>query len=242
MRTILSRRDALKAAGVGALSLSMGSLGGRSGRVRAQEPQAGDAPLPYEHAPLPYDYDALEPQISEEILRIHHGRHHAGYVSGLNATLAGLEKARAEEDYSDIRALSRDLSFNCAGHVLHVLYWESMTPGGSPLPGGDFQDAVESNFGSFQGLTAQFAAASVNVEANGWGLLGYEPLGRRLLVLQVENHQKLTTWGLMPLMTCDVWEHAYYLQYQHRRAEYVERFMELVDWAAVAERYEKASA
>ncbi len=238
MHSHLTRRDAIKAAGLGALSLTLGGFARRDGGVAAQEPGELQGPLPYEHAPLPYAYDALEPQISEEILRIHHGRHHAGYVNGLNAVLDRLQQARAEGDFSDIRALSRDLSFNCAGHVLHVLYWESMTPGGSLLPEGAFREAVERNFGSFRSMREQFVAASVGVEANGWGLLGYEPLGRRLLVLQVENHQKLTTWGLMPLMTCDVWEHAYYLQYQHRRAEYVEHFMEIVDWAGVAERYD----
>lgn len=236
----LSRRDAMKS--MGALSLSIGSLGGlRAGAAAApQEPAKNSRPLAYEHDPLPYDYDALEPQLSADILRVHHGRHHAGYVSGLNSTLDKLGQARAEGDYSDIRALSRDLSFNCAGHLLHVLYWESMVPGGSAVPDGAFKESAERNFGSFQALKEHFVAASVSVEANGWGLLGYEPVGKRLMVLQVENHQKLTTWGFIPLMTCDVWEHAYYLQYQHRRSDYVEKFLEVVDWEGVAERYRNA--
>ncbi len=231
----------MKAIGTGTLAASLGNiwtgtaLAGNGGNN--SEPQG---PVNYELPPLSYAYDALEPQIDEQIVRIHHGRHHNSYVGGLNSTLQGIERAREQGDYSNIRALSRDLVFNCAGHVLHVLYWNSMTPGGSQLPAGAFRDAIERDFGSVEKLKEHFVAATVGVEANGWGLLGFEPLGRRLMVLQVENHQKLTTWDFRPIMTCDVWEHAYYLQYKNRRGEYVDRFMEIVDWQAAAERYDRA--
>jgi len=236
----LTRRDAMKTLGAGALATGFGNFIVGNVGVEAAEPPLQDSPLPYELGTLPYPHDGLEPQISEEILQIHHSRHHAAYVEGLNATLEKLEQVRSEGDFSDIRALSRDLAFNGAGHVLHVLYWNSMTPGGSSMPAGSFRNAVERDFGSVEKLQDHFVAASVAVEANGWGLLGFEPVGRRLMVLQIENHQRLTTWGFIPLMTCDVWEHAYYLQYQNRRAEYVNNFMEIIDWPAVAERYDDA--
>ncbi len=236
----LTRRDAMKAVGTGTFAAAFGNLMLGNAAAEANEAPVQDMPIPYELGALPYPHDGLEPQISEKILQIHHSRHHAAYVDGLNSTLEKLDQARSDDDYSDIRSLSRNLAFNGAGHMLHVLYWNSMTPGGSAMPEGSFRDAVVRDFGSIEKLEDHFVAASIGVEANGWGLLGFEPLGQRLLVLQVENHQKLTTWGFIPLMTCDVWEHAYYLQYQNRRAEYVNNFMEIIDWAAVAERYYNA--
>lgn len=240
MLSSLTRRSAIKAMGAGTLAASFGNLwtGAALGEDAGPDSEP-KGPLDYELPPLNYAYDGLEPQIDEQILRIHHGRHHNGYVNGLNSTLQKIEGAREKSDYSNIRALSRDLVFNCAGHVLHVLYWNSMTPGGSELPAGAFRNAIDRDFGSVEKLKQHFAAAAVGVEANGWGLLGFEPLGRRLMVLQVENHQKLTTWDFRPILTCDVWEHAYYLQYKNRRGEYVNRFMELIDWSAAAERYDK---
>lgn len=236
----LSRRDLVKSIGLGALALSVGGRAlAADGGLREDGPaeQAAE-PVAYALPALPYGYDALEPQIEERVLRIHHQAHHAAYVKGLNATLEKLEKARAAGDFSEIKALSRDLAFHGSGHVLHSLYWQSMRPGGTE-PEGDLLAAINRDFGSFESFKAQFLAASKAVEGNGWGVLAFEPVGRRLLVLQSEVHQNLAIWGAVPLMVCDVWEHAYYLQYQNRRAEYVDNFFNLVDWSAVAERYRK---
>ena len=194
----------------------------------------------YELPPLPYPYHALKPIIPEVVLRVHHQEHHAGYVKGLNRTLKLLAAARADGDYKYIRALSRDLAFYGSGHVLHSLYWASMTPGGSTLADGALRGAIVRDFGSFKTFRAQFIAATNAVEGSGWGMLAYEPAGERLVILQVENHQYLTFHGVVPLMVCDVWEHAYYLKYKNRRAYYVENFFKIIDWASVEKRYAAA--
>jgi Fe-Mn family superoxide dismutase len=198
------------------------------------------APKTYELPKLPYAYDALAPAISAEILQLHHDKHHAAYVNGLNAALQKLEDARAKSDFALVKALSRDVAFHGSGHVLHTLYWNSMKPGGSGDPTGGLLEAVEHSFSSYAAFKAQFIAASKEVEASGWAVLAREPMADRLLILQCEKHQNLTVWGVQPLMVCDVWEHAYYLQYQNRRADYVEAFYKLIDWPATAKRYEAA--
>ncbi len=229
-----SRRDALKAIGVGAAALAMGDF------ASAQDAGGGAAgPVPYELPKLPYAYDALAPALEERVLRTHHEKHHAAYVKGLNATLEKLEKARTAGDMSTIKALSRDLAFHGSGHVLHSLYWLSMTPAKAAPPCGVFAAGVIRDFGSADALSKQFAAAAKDVEGSGWAVLAWEPLGRRLLVLQAEKHQDLAIWGVTPLMVCDVWEHAYYAQYLNNRAAYVDAFMALVDWNATAARYER---
>ena len=229
----ISRRTMMKTVGIGTAALAMG--GGP--RAMAASEKVAPAQVAYELPPLPYPCGALAPAIAEEILRVHHDKHHAGYVKGLNATLEKLKEARAAKDASNITALCRDLAFHGSGHVLHALYWESMKPGGSAPPSGGLGDALERCFGSFAAFRDQFLAATKKVEASGWGILAYEPLGRRLLILQAEKHQNLTIWGVRPLLVCDVWEHAYYLQYKNDRGGYVDRFFEIIDWPAVEGRY-----
>jgi len=239
MSGVMSRRDMMKSAGMGALMAAMGSDTKRP--VRRSRPMPATN-VPYKLPPLPYSYDALAPGIEETVVRLHHDKHHAGYVKGLNATLDKLAEARTSGDMSQIKDLSRNLAFHGSGHALHTLYWESMTPGGSPEPGGTLREAIERDFGSFAACRDQFLTAAKKVEASGWGVLAYEPMGRRLLILQAEKHQNLTIWGVAPLLVCDVWEHAYYMQYQNRRAEYVDKFAELIDWAEVERRHRTAAS
>ena len=194
----------------------------------------------YELPKLPYAYNALEPQIDEATVQLHHDKHHAGYVKNLNAVLKKLEDARGSGDFGNIRAISRDLAFNGSGAMLHALYWESMKPGGPAEPAGDFKKALEKDFGSVKACRDQFLAATRDVEASGWGVLAYEPVAMRMVILQAEKHQDLTIWGAVPLMVCDVWEHAYYLKYQNRRAEYVDAFAQLIDWAKTGQRWAAA--
>ena len=184
---------------------------------------------------LPYDYNALEPLYDEATVRLHHDKHHAAYVAGLNANLQKLVAARKDGKYEDVKALSRNVAFHGSGHVLHTLFWHSMKPGGAK-PDGAFAKAVVESFGSVEAMQAQFAAATKDVEASGWGVLAHEPIAEKLLVLQAERHQDLTIWGVTPLLVCDVWEHAYYLKYQNRRAEWVDAFMKLANWDFAAAR------
>jgi len=236
MRQEMGRRDLMRSLGIGALALTTGGLTAELGC--AAPPTGGGA---YELPPLPYGYDALAPAIDERILRIHHQKHHAGYVRGLNATLAALAKAREAGDMAAVQALSRKLAFHGSGHVLHTLYWNSMKPGEPTKPAGALAAALDRDFGSPVKFLAHFAAASKAVAGSGWGILVHEPVGNRLLVLQVENHENLTIWGTTPLLVCDVWEHAYYLQYANKRGDYVDAFCQIIDWPAVARRYAAAT-
>ena len=237
MSETLTRRNTLYSFGAGALALATGS----TPKEGSEPKEAAGGPVAYTLAPLPYAYNALEPVLSEQILRIHHGKHHAGYVKKLNGALHELAAARATGDLSAIKALSRALAFAGSGHVLHALYWNSMTPGAGVEPEGALAEALERDFGSKDAFGAQFAAAAKKAEGSGWAVLGFEPMGKRLLVLQAEKHQNLTIWGIVPILVCDVWEHAYYPQYQNRRSDYVDAFMTLVDWKAVSGRLAEAT-
>lgn len=239
---VLSRRNVLKmstAAAAAAMAPSVlaqehpsGGSAMQSMNVFAGTYQNGKYTLP----DLPYGYDALEPFYDEQTLRIHHDKHHAGYVNGLNKTLAKIADVRQAGDYASIKALSRDLAFNGSGHILHTLFWHSMKPAGQnhEMPG-ELQSAFEAGFGSVDAGRAQFAAATKAVEASGWGVLAYEPVSQKLIVLQCEKHQNLTIWGVEPILVCDVWEHAYYLKYQNNRGQWVDNFMQLANWPFAAE-------
>jgi Fe-Mn family superoxide dismutase len=188
---------------------------------------------------LPYAYDALEPFIDKETVTLHHDKHHAAYVAGFNATLKKLAEAREKGDYSAVKTLERDLAFHGAGAVLHSLYWEGLCPKAeSKEPtGGKFLDRVKVDFGGLDKLKAEMGAAAKTVEGSGWAVLAWDAVGKQLLVTQVENHQKLVVPGYVPLYVIDVWEHAYYLRYQNRRAEYVDGIWNIVNWAAVEKKF-----
>ena len=188
---------------------------------------------------LPYDYKALEPLYDAKTLEIHHTKHHAGYVKGLNTTLDKLAAARKSGDYGAVTALSRDLAFHGSGHVLHCLFWNSMTPEGLKTPE-MLAVAMKDSFGSVEAGQAQFAAATKAVEGSGWGVLAYGPVSDKLFILQCEKHQNLAVWGVVPLLVCDVWEHAYYLLYQNRRPDWVDAFMKLANWEFAAQRLAEA--
>ena len=186
---------------------------------------------------LPYGYDALEPLYDQQTLKIHHDKHHAKYVTNLNTAVSKLQEARKSGDFSSIQAISNDLAFNGSGHILHTLFWHSMKPGGNEgqLPD-ELKTAFEESFGSVKNAQAHFSAATKAVEASGWGILVFEPIAQKLFVLQCEKHQNLTIWGVIPLLVCDVWEHAFYLKYQNDKAQWVDNFMKLANWDFAAER------
>jgi len=194
----------------------------------------------YELPDLPYDYDALEPAIDARIMELHHDKHHQGYVNGANAALEKLESMRSSGDFSDVKAVKRDLSFNLSGHVNHSIFWENMSPDGGGEPGGALADAIEADFGSVEAFMDDFAAASKAVEGSGWGMLVHDPVADKLMVVQAENHNNRAVQGSTPLLVLDVWEHAYYLQYENDRGSYVDNFWDVVDWDDVAARYDAA--
>jgi Fe-Mn family superoxide dismutase len=232
-----TRREMIEGFGLSVMALG---LGGLHSTANASD-KKGERPMVQGECkllPLPYAYDALEPWIDKETLTIHHDKHHAGYVKNFNITIRKLSEARASGDFSLIKHWSRELAFHGSGHVLHTLYWENMSPKGGGKPKGEILAAMEKSFGEFDLFKKQFAAATKAVEGSGWGIMALEPFRGYLVILQAEKHQDLTIWGVYPLLVCDVWEHAYYLKYQNRRAEYVENFFNLIHWPEVEKRYE----
>lgn len=190
---------------------------------------------------LPYGYDALEPHIDEQTMRLHHDKHHQGYVDGANAALDALESAREGGDYGTVKKLSRDLAFNASGHLLHSVFWPNMAPESETgEPGGQLASQLEKDFGGVEQFKDHFSAAAKGVEGSGWGILAWEPQGEHLLVLQAEKHQNLTAQGVTPILVLDVWEHAYYLNYQNNRGQYVDNWWNVVNWNDVSERLRKA--
>jgi Fe-Mn family superoxide dismutase len=188
---------------------------------------------------LPYSYDALEPHIDEQTMRLHHDIHHAGYVAGLNAALIKLDDARNRSDYAAVKHLSREVAFHGSGHFLHNLFWENMSPDGGGEPSGAIAEAINAEFGSFGTFKSYFSATANAVEGSGWAILAYHKEADQLLVLQAEKHQNLTAQGVVPLMVLDVWEHAYYLKYQNKRPAYTEAFFNVINWDFVNKRFEE---
>ncbi len=194
----------------------------------------------FELPPLPYAKDALEPYYDAKTVELHHDKHHQGYVNGLNAALEKLAAARSAGEYSLVKHLEREVAFHGGGHLLHSIFWTNMKPGGGGEPSGDLGVAIAREFGSFAAFAAHFRAATNAVEGSGWGVLACDA-GGALVVLQVEKHQNQLLAGWTPLLVVDVWEHAYYLKYQNRRAEFVDAVMDhLVNWDDVAERFRRA--
>jgi Fe-Mn family superoxide dismutase len=189
---------------------------------------------------LPYDYGALEPHYSGQILELHHGKHHAGYVAGANTTLEKLADARSKGEYGAIVGLEKTLAFNVSGHVLHSVFWKNLSPDGGDRPDGELAAAVDEHFGSFDAFQAQLTQATTTIQGSGWGALAWEPLGQRLLVEQVYDHHGNVGNGSIPLLVFDAWEHAFYLQYKNVKADFVAALWKIVNWPDVAERFARA--
>ncbi len=196
--------------------------------------------MSYSLPDLSYDYAALEPVYDGHVLELHHGKHHASYVKGLNSTLDRLAEARASADFQAIVGLEKTLAFNLSGHVLHSLFWKNLSPSGGGRPGGDLAQAIDETFGSFEAFRDQLTHAAVTVQGSGWGALAWEPIGGRLFVEQIYDHQGNTGSGSMPLLVVDAWEHAYYLQHENRRADYVSALWQVIDWSDVEKRFERS--
>jgi len=191
---------------------------------------------------LPYSYDALEPHIDEQTMRLHHDLHHKAYVDGLNAAEKKLAECRESGDFAAVQAAQRALAFHGSGHFNHCVFWENMGPKGGGTPSGDLGARIQKDFGSFDKFKAHFSAAAATVEGNGWGILAWHPAAGHLFVLASMNHQNQGIHGAIPLLMLDVWEHAYYLKYQNKRPAYVEAWWNVVNWSDVAERFEKATS
>jgi Fe-Mn family superoxide dismutase len=190
---------------------------------------------------LDYDYGALEPHISGQIMELHHDKHHATYVKKANETLEKLDEARAKADYTRIAGLEKSLAFNLSGHMLHSVFWKNLVPkgGGSP-DGGSIAPAIKKDFGSFAAFQKQMNEVSASIMGSGWGALVYEPIAGRLLTCQIYDHQSNLAQGGVPILVMDAWEHAYYLQYKTDKAKFFDAVWNLWNWEDVCARYDAA--
>ena len=166
--------------------------------------------MAHELPPLPYPYNSLEPHIDEQTMKLHHDKHHLAYVNGLNNAETKLEEARKSGDFSLVKHWEREAAFHGAGHFLHCIFWSNMAPNGGGQPSGELMSAITARFGSYEAFMKQFKAAGTAVEASGWVILVYNLMTRTLDILTAEKHQDLSQWVTVPLLACDVWEHAYY--------------------------------
>jgi len=197
-------------------------------------PEHSEPELP----PLPYDYDALEPHISEQVLTWHHDTHHQGYVNGLESAEATLAENRESGDHSSTAGALGNVTHNGCGHYLHTLFWDNMDPNGGGEPEGDLLARIEEDFGSYDGWKAEFEAAAS--AAGGWALLVYDPVAKQLRNVAVDKHDQGALWGSHPVLALDVWEHSYYYDYGPARGDFIDAFFEVVDWSEVSDQYQTA--
>jgi Fe-Mn family superoxide dismutase len=189
---------------------------------------------------LAYDFAALEPHISGRIMQLHHGKHHAAYVAGANATLDLMAEAREKNDLTWINKLQKDLAFNLGGHVNHSIFWKNLSASGGDKPTGELAAAIDEHFGSFDGFRAHFTATAMGIQGSGWSILAWDVLGQRLIIEQLYDQQGNLVAASVPLLMLDMWEHAFYLDYQNVKADYVAAFWNIVSWQDVQARFEAA--
>lgn len=193
---------------------------------------------------LPYDYKALEPVISGEIMQIHHQKHHNAYVTNLNANLKKYEEAESREDLDGMIALQGAIRFNAGGHINHSIFWTNLAPqnkGGGKLPEGDLASEIQDQFGSLEKFIEKFNAKAAVIQGSGWCWLAFSPESEILTITTTANQDPLlATQGWIPLLGIDVWEHAYYLQYKNARPDYLKAIWQVVNWSNVSQRFEKA--
>lgn len=185
--------------------------------------------------PLPYAETFLEPAMDQETVHLHYTFHHGDAVKAANKDLQMIRKALDESNVETVDYWTKKLSYHLSSHILHTIFWTNLTNRKSD-PKGALLKQIEKDFGSFDKLKLLIAKTSKGVDGNGWGILGYHPSTQKLTVLQCENHEKLTQWGVIPVLVIDVWEHSYYLKYRNRRAEFVDNLFSIVNWDNAADR------
>lgn len=199
----------------------------------------------YKLPDLGYDFNALEPIISAEIMTIHYTKHHATYVANLNKALEQLAEAEQKHDLAAQIALQSAIKFNGGGNINHSIFWTNLAPvnkGGGVPPEGVLRQAIDQEFGSFDKFIETFSSKTIAIQGSGWGWLGFNKANHKLEIATCENQDPLTIKNLVPIIGIDVWEHAYYLQYKNVRADYVKAIWKIINWKNAAERYNQAIA
>ncbi len=191
---------------------------------------------------LPYAYDALAPYMSKDLITLHHDKHHAAYVNGVNAILQRLDKAKADGADFDTKATYKEMSFHIGGHLLHYIFWETLAPagkGGGGVPTGVLAQLIDREYGSFERFKKIFSQTAASVEGSGWAALTFCRLTNRPIIMQIEKHNVNVYPMFRILMALDVWEHAYYLDYKNDRAKFIEAYWNIVNWGAVSKNLEE---
>src|SRR5690554_3674917 len=191
---------------------------------------------------LPYDYGALDPHISGKIMELHHSKHHAAYVGGVNLALEKLEEARANESFATINLLEKNLAFNLGGHINHSIFWKNLSPEGGDKPTGELAAAIDEFFGSFDLFRQQFEATALGIQGSGWAILAWDTLGRKLITVQLYDQQSNIPATLIPILQLDMWEHAFYLDYLNVKGDYAKAFWNIANWADAQERFVAATS
>lgn len=189
---------------------------------------------------LSYDYAALEPSLSGQILELHHDKHHAAYVAGANTAIEQLEELGKSGDTAKINLVAKNLAFNLGGHINHSIFWKNMSPDGGDKPVGDTATLLDEHFGGFDNFRALFTANALGIQGSGWSVLAWDTLGQRPTIGQQYDHQGQFPSGQVPLLLLDMWEHAFYLQYKNVKADFVKAWWDIVNWADVEERLKAA--
>lgn len=189
---------------------------------------------------LTYDYGSLEPHISGKIMELHHSKHHAAYVAGINGALAALEEAREKNDFANINKLQKDLAFHLGGHINHSIFWKNLSPDSEGRPEGELAAAITEFFGSFEAFQAHFNATALGIQGSGWAFLAWDSLGERLVIEQLYDQQGNVAPATIPVLMLDMWEHAFYLDYLNVKGDYVKAFWNIVSWGDVQARFEAA--
>lgn len=193
----------------------------------------------YELPELGYEYDALEPAYSAELLELHHAKHHKAYVDGANRDREDLKEARRRGDIAWLSELQTSFAFNHSGHVLHSILWRNLAPNDGSEPTEPLDLRIRNAFGNLGALREQFSAAGAGIRGSGWAALAWDPIGRTLVVEQVHDHQGNTGIGTVPLMVMDMWEHAYYLHYRNEKSRWISAFWNMINWQDVNLRLSK---
>lgn len=198
-------------------------------------------PIGFHELPrLSYSYEALEPYIDAKTMHLHYKIHHKSYVDGLNKAEKALQQARETDDYSLVKHWQREIAFHGAGHYLHTIFWSNMSPSGGGEPDGLLAREIIDTFGSVEAFKKHFSAAAEKVEGSGWAIFIWSPRAGRTDILQIEKHQNLSQQDMVPLLVLDMWEHAYYLQYNANRSEYIKAWWNIVNWRDVEKRFNEA--
>ncbi|MEL0316831.1 MAG: superoxide dismutase [Aquiluna sp.] len=185
---------------------------------------------------LNYDYSALEPHISARIMELHHSKHHQAYVTGANAALAAMAEARETNNFANLPKLQKDLAFNLGGHINHSIFWQNLSAESS-APEGELASAIAEYFGSFEAFQSHFSAAAMGIQGSGWAYLAWDVVGNQMIIGQLYDQQGNLSVATIPLLMLDMWEHAFYLDYQNVKADYVKAFWNIVNWQDVARRF-----